>query len=157
MHSHFSDLSRDISRDLTDVPPAQRPLPSSLADRSVRPLCFAPLASFALFASSTPTLPLAIQPDGIINTTFFDPRCPSVEWLVIRKIHKAIVGTTVVLMIAWCIHPIMVTSTCHSPEKCPLCRWQRHASYCYCTLRAARLVLQCGVCGLGKYYVGQKS
>ena len=37
--SHFHDLSREI------VPPAQRPLPPSLADHPVRPLCFASLAA----------------------------------------------------------------------------------------------------------------
>ena len=41
----FLHLSREISRDLTDVPPAQRPLPPSLAECSVCPLCFAPLAA----------------------------------------------------------------------------------------------------------------
>ena len=40
-----SPFSRSVSRDLTDVPPAQWPLPPSLVERSVRPLCFAPLAA----------------------------------------------------------------------------------------------------------------
>ena len=57
-----SPFSRSVSRDLTDVPPAQWPLPPSC---SVGPLCFAPLLR-------TPTPPLAVQPDGIINTTSFD-------------------------------------------------------------------------------------
>jgi len=34
-----------VLQDLTDVPPAQRTLPSSLADHPVRPLCFSSLAA----------------------------------------------------------------------------------------------------------------
>ena len=68
-----------LARDLTDVPPAQRPLPPSLVDHPVRPLCFA----LHLWLLRTPPL-AAVQPDGIINTTSFDPCCPSVvQWVIL--------------------------------------------------------------------------
>jgi len=54
-HSHFPDLSREISPDLTNVPPAQRPLLLSLADHPVHPFCFAPLAAAHTATGGHPT------------------------------------------------------------------------------------------------------
>jgi len=88
-------FSQSVSWDLTDVPPAQRqPLPPSLV-------------YFALHLWLPCTPQLAVQPNGIINTTFFDHSRPSVVLWVIQWIHEAIIGTTIAL----CIHPTMVTFT----------------------------------------------
>ena len=55
----------------------------------------------------------------------------------------------------------------HSPGKhplcwvCSLCRRRRHTSCCCCThyasTRSSCTAVWCGVCGLGKYYVSQKT
>jgi len=75
-------------------------------ERSVHPLCFAPLA---------------VQSDSIINATFFDPCRPSVVRWVICWIHQAIVGMTVTLMIASCIQYSPYNGDVYSPGKRPLC------------------------------------
>jgi len=70
------------------------------------------------------------------------------------RIHEAIVGTTVAPMIASCIHPIMVMSTCQG--SIPFAPFAGGSD----TLVAASVVTTCissctaawcGVCGLGKY------
>ena len=63
-------FSRSVSRDSTNVPPAQRPLPRHW--RSAQYVHFA----LRLWLPCTPQP--AVQPDSIINTTFFDLCRPSV-------------------------------------------------------------------------------
>jgi len=62
--------------------------------------------SLHLWLPCTPPL-VAIQPYGIINTTYFDPCRPFVLWWIIRWTHEAIVSTIVIVAptIASCIHP----------------------------------------------------
>ena len=146
-HSHFLNLSLD----LTDVPPAQH-----------RGLCrrrwwCAQYVHFALQLWLLRTPQLAVQPNGIVNTTVFDPYHPSIVLCVIRWIHEAmmIIGTTVVRTIASCNHLIMVMSTCQGSIPFAL-----FAGGSYMLVAAAigvkSVVLYRGVCGVGKYYVGQK-
>jgi len=76
--------------------------------------------------------------------------------------HEAIVGTTVAPTIASCIHPIMVTSTRYGSVP-----FAPFAGSSEMRVAAAVLItrsssctmdtrMYCGVCGVGKYYVGQK-
>ena len=66
-----------------------------------------------------------------------------------------IIGTTVVRTIASCNHLIMVMSTCQGSIPFAL-----FAGGSYMLVAAAigvkSVVLYRGVCGVGKYYVGQK-
>jgi len=111
--SHFPDLSREISPDLTDVPPAQRPLPPPLADHPVCPLCFAPLAAAHTAADSRPT-----RQHYQHNVLWSVPPVRRAVGNMVNTQRQAIVGTTVAPTVALCIHPIMVTSICQ--EASPL-------------------------------------
>jgi len=100
-----------------------------------------------------PRIPqLAVQPDGIINTTSFDPCHPSVVRWIIWWMHRAIVGTTVALTIATCIHPIMVTSCAGGSDTLVAAAVVTSRSL----LAVNRRPLYCRLSGVGKYYICQK-
>jgi len=116
-----------ISWDLTDVPPAQRPLPPSLSDHPVRPLCFAPLA--AMHTAAGRTTQQYYQHNFLWSAP---PVCYAVGNMVnTRGNHCHDRRTDDCCRLVYSPYNVDV----HSPGKrplCSICRQRWHARCCFC-------------------------